>query len=210
MRNRFLFTVAVLAAGVVGLSGCAAKDANDPASVTQVNATASKYKGVEFPTPKDRPQFTLTDQAGATYDIGKETAGVPTVLYFGYTNCPDVCPLIMGSLGTALSEVNKKTADQIQVVFVTTDPARDTPAALASWLAHFDGEAPKKFIGLTGTLAQVEAAQKAAGVAVAEDNGATHSALALFYSKDNKSYIAWEANATSDDIKHDMPLLADK
>lgn len=210
MHSRFLLMVAVLATGVVALSGCAAKDANDPASVTQVNASQSKYKGVEFPSPKDRPQFTLTDQAGATYDFGKETAGVPTVLYFGYTNCPDVCPLIMGSLGTALSQVNKKIADQIQVVFVTTDPTRDTPAALAAWLSHFDGEAPKKFIGLTGTQDQVVAAQKAAGVTVAEDNGATHSALALFYSTNNKAYIAWEANATSDDIKHDMPLLADK
>ena len=193
---------------VVGLSACAAQDAGAPFAVTQAGGTHSKYDGLEFAEPHERPKFTLTDQTGQPYDFYAKTKGIPTVLYFGYTNCPDVCPLILGSLADALSRVDSKYADQIQVVFVTTDPATDTPPVLAEFLSHFDGELPVKFVGLTGDLAAVEAAQTAAGVEVAEDDGKTHSTLATFYGSSDVAHVAWLADVSSDDIVHDIPLAA--
>lgn len=193
---------------VVGLSACAAQDAGAPSAVTQVGGTHSKYDGLEFQEPHERPKFTLTDQTGQPYDFYAKTKGIPAVLYFGYTNCPDVCPLILGSLADALSRVDSKYADQIQVVFVTTDPATDTPPVLAEFLSHFDGELPVKFVGLTGDLAAVEAAQTAAGVEVAEDDGKTHSTLATFYGSSDVAHVAWLADVSSDDIVHDIPLAA--
>lgn len=192
---------------VLGLGACAAPDSGAPSNVTQVGGTKSKYDGLEFQTPHERPHFTLTDQTGQPYDFYAKTKGVPTVLYFGYTLCPDVCPLILGSLADALTKVTDKYSD-IQVVFVTTDPANDTPPVLAAYLAHFDSQLPVKFVGLTGDLASVEAAQKAAGVEVAEDDGKTHSTLATFYGSGDVAHVAWLADTASDDIVHDIPLAA--
>ena len=191
----------------LGLTACAAPDSGAPSNVTQVGGATSKYDGLEFQKPRERPQFTLTDQTGQPYDFYAKTKGVPTVLYFGYTLCPDVCPLILGSLADALSQLKDKYPE-IQVVFVTTDPANDTPSVLAEYLAHFDTELPVKFVGLTGDLASVEAAQKAAGVEVAEDDGKTHSTLATFYNSSDVAHVAWRADTVSDDIVHDIPLAA--
>lgn len=199
------FVAAMLLAAGLGLTACAAPDSGAPAEVSQVGGSASKYDGLEFPTPRERPHFTLTDQTGQPYDFYAKTQGVPTILYFGYTLCPDVCPLIMASLADALKQVSDKYPD-IQVVFVTTDPANDTPAVLAAYLAHFDGALSVKFVGLTGDLAAVEGAQKAAGVEVAEDNGKTHSTLATFYGMSDVARVAWLADTNSDDIVHDIPL----
>ncbi len=192
---------------VLGLAACAAPDSGAPSNVTQVGGPKSKYDGLEFQTPHERPQFTLTDQSGQPYDFYAKTKGVPTILYFGYTFCPDVCPLILGSVADALSQVAGEYPD-IQVVFVTTDPANDTPAVLAEYLAHFDAQLTVKFVGLTGDLPSVEAAQKAAGVEVAEDDGKTHSTLATFYGSSDVAHVAWRADTTSDDIVHDIPLAA--
>ncbi|MCL9796693.1 SCO family protein [Frankia sp. AgKG'84/4] len=117
-----------------------------------------------------RPSFTLTDTGGRRFDFAQATAGHATLLFFGYTHCPDVCPTTMADLAAARQVAGPAVAAKVTVVFVTTDPARDTPAVLARWLRQFDD----RFVGLTGTPAQVAAAQRAVGipVALADPNGA--------------------------------------
>lgn len=207
-RVRRYITAAAVVLGLLVVCGCAAPGAGKPATVSQVGGSSSKYQGTELNPPKDRPQFTLTDQSGQPYDFAAKTKGTPTVLYFGYTNCPDVCPLVMGTVGDALSKLPADLQKQVQVVFVTTDPTRDTPAALAAWLGHFDTQVANKFTGLTGTKQQVEAAQQAAGVPVAEDDGQLHSSLVLVYGKDDKAHLAWQADITSAAVQHDLPIVA--
>ena len=98
--------------------------------------------------------FTLTDQSGARVDE-HILKGKWTVVYFGYTFCPDVCPTTLAALGQAVGDLGPK-AHQFQVVFITVDPGRDTPAALSAYLAN--PAFPKGAIGLTGSADQIKAA----------------------------------------------------
>ena len=90
--------------------------------------------------------FSLTDQSGARRAL-EDFRGRLVLLYFGYTFCPDVCPSDLLTL-KALLELH---AEDLQVVFVTLDPERDTPAQLAAYLPHFD----PRIVGLTGTAQEV-------------------------------------------------------
>jgi hypothetical protein len=110
--------------------------------------------------PLPKAKFTLVDTSAVPFDFWQKTGGHVTLLFFGYTRCPDVCPLHMSNIAMALKQLPTHVVDQIKAVFVTTDPARDTPAVLRSWLDHFD----KRFIGLTGSDAAIEAAQRAAAL----------------------------------------------
>ena len=156
-----------------------------------------------------RPSFTLTDTSGQPYDFATETAGQLTFLYFGYTNCPDVCPITIANLSQSLEEVNGVAA---KVVFVTTDPTRDTPEQLRQWLDNFDGD----FVGLTGTTAELEAAQKAAGVTVAiaeapDDKGnydVGHSAAVHVYTGDDREHLNYPWNTTQSEWTDDIPRIA--
>lgn len=101
--------------------------------------------------------FQLVDQDGKPVDE-KILKGKWTAVFFGFTYCPDVCPTTMQALGAAQAQLGPK-ADKLQVVFISVDPERDTPAQLKSYLSN--EVFPKGTIGLTGAPEQVAAAAKA-------------------------------------------------
>ena len=101
--------------------------------------------------------FQLVDQTGRKVDQGV-LKGKWSAVFFGFTNCPDACPTTMFALGQAEKLLGPK-ADDFQTVFVSVDPARDTPKRLADFLAT--DAYPKHVIGLTGAPDQVDAAAKA-------------------------------------------------
>jgi protein SCO1 len=105
------------------------------------------YRGGLVSPPLPKARFTLTDTSAAPFDLWQQTQGYVTLLFFGYTHCPDLCPLHMANIAFALKQMPADVAEQIKVVFVTTDPRRDSPKVLRSWLDRFD----KRFIGLTGS-----------------------------------------------------------
>src|SRR5215467_3592343 len=105
------------------------------------------YRGGLVTPPLPKPAFVLTDTSGAPFDFRQKTDGYVTLLFFGYTYCPDQCPMHMANLGAALKKLPPAIAGQVKLVFVTTDPERDFPAVLRRWLDLFDPH----FIGLTGT-----------------------------------------------------------
>jgi protein SCO1 len=117
----------------------------------------------------------------------------------------------MAYLAAALKKLPVNSAQQYKVVFVTTDPAHDTPQLLRGWLDHFD----KDFIGLTGSDAEVEAAQIAAKISPAAKtvsaNGAAdfgHAAFVIAYTKDNLGHVIYPSGITQEDWAHDLPQLA--
>jgi protein SCO1/2 len=175
--------------------------ASGPAAVEGADDT---YAGLDLAEPYRRPSFTLTDTTGAAFDFKAKTAGTPTLLFFGYTNCPDVCPTTMADIAVALRGLDPALVDRLQVVFVTTDPAQDSPAVLGEFLARFDADLPKRFIGLTGDQATIDQAQLATGVPLAEDNGKLHSSLLLLYGSDDEAHVAFDAGNTARDIAADL------
>jgi protein SCO1/2 len=201
---------ALLLAGCSG-SGDATAGAHDhsaSAPATLEGSRSGTYDGVELAVPYQKPEFTLTDSSGAAFDFGRRTAAGPTLLFFGYTHCPDVCPTTMADIAVALRRVAPAVAAGTNVVFVTTDPARDTPEVLAEYLNRFDADLPTQFIGLSGGQEQIDQAQVAAGVPQAEDNGQTHSALLLLYGTDGKAHVAFDAGNSGADIAHDLAVVA--
>jgi protein SCO1 len=168
------------------------------------------YRGGVVSPPLPKPRFVLIDTSGAPFDFWNRTRGSVTLLFFGYTYCPDQCPLHMANIGVALKKLPADIADQVKLVFVTTDPARDTPVVLRRWLDHFD----KDFIGLTGTEAVLASVQNAAGVPAARKaeprNGnysVAHANFVIAYTKDNLAHVIYPGGVGKDDWVHDLPLL---
>ncbi len=104
------------------------------------------------------PPLHLADDRGGVFDLASRRGGV-TLVYFGYTACPDVCPTTLGDLERVWPYLGDDAAS-VRVVFVTLDPARDTPAALHDYLANF-APAP---LGLTGAPDAIAAAARAWGI----------------------------------------------
>jgi protein SCO1/2 len=193
------------------LAGCSSGHPSSSAtpSKSELNDhTDATYSGLGLTPAQPRPQFTLTDAKGKQYKFGAVTAGKPTLLYFGYTHCPDVCPTTLADISQALQAVPAAIRSSAQVVFVTTDVKRDTSAVLGEYLAKFDPGLPNAFVGLTGTQAQIDAAQAAAHVTLAEDEGQTHSAEVLLYGSDDYARVAFlESADEASQIAHDLPLV---
>ena len=88
---------------------------------------AGRLFGIELPNPGPKPDFTLTDFAGRRFEFRRATDGRLTFLFFGYTHCPDICPVHMANLAAVIARLPRAEADRVRVIFVTTDPRRDTP-----------------------------------------------------------------------------------
>jgi protein SCO1/2 len=168
------------------------------------------YRGGLVSPPLPKARFTLTDTSATPFDFRQQTQGYVSLLFFGYTHCPDLCPLHMANIAFALKKMPTNVAEQIKVVFVTTDPRRDNPKVLRSWLDRFD----KRFIGLTGSESAIEAAQQASAVPPARKAALTdrdyqvgHASFVLAYTKDNLAHVIYPGGITQNDWEHDLPLL---
>jgi protein SCO1 len=210
--------IALLLSVVVVLSGCGgdataedrAEGGHDHGGAPAVvEGPEDRYAGLDLPEPYRRPSFTLTDTTGAPYDFKAVTAGRPTLLFFGYTECPDICPTTMADVAVALRGLEAEVTEDLQMVFVTTDPATDTPEVLAEYLGRFDADLPVDFIGLTGDQEAIDQAQLSTGVPLAEDQGRLHSSLLLLYGADDEADVAFDAGNTSRDIADDLRLVAE-
>ena len=201
---------------VLGLlvAGCSSSGSGaKTASASQLNDQGSSgtYDGFGLNPAQPRPSFTLTDTAGKQFAFGTATAGRPTLLFFGYTNCPDVCPTTMADISQALAKVPAAVSAKTMVVFVSTDVKRDTGPVIATWLNSFKQIAKFKgtFVGLRGTQQQVDAAQAAAHIMLAEDDGETHSAQVLLYGADDYARVSFLQSTTEEQaITHDLPIVA--
>ncbi|MCS7109889.1 MAG: SCO family protein, partial [Candidatus Caldarchaeum sp.] len=105
---------------------------------------------ITIPGERVLPDFTLTDQNGRPFSLSS-VKGKAVLMYFGYTNCPDVCPLVLSKVGKVIRELGDR-GDGLAVIFVTVDPERDTPEALKRYVSYYS----PKIIALTGTPAEIE------------------------------------------------------
>src|SRR5688500_19129520 len=103
------------------------------ASCAREQPAAASFRGMMLTPPRGKPDFTFTSTTGAPYQFRKETDGRVTLLFFGYTYCPDVCPMHMANISAVLKKLDYADRQRVRVVFVTTDPDRDTPQRLRSW-----------------------------------------------------------------------------
>jgi protein SCO1 len=210
VNRRLLAFCAVLAAVVVLVAGCTSSSKPKPkASELLGQNQVGPYQGSGLVPPQPRPSFTLTDTAGKPFAFGTTTAKHPTFLYFGYTNCPDVCPETMADIQIALKNVPASIATKAYVVFVTTDVKHDTAPIIKQWLTTFSAGSKATFVGLRGTQTQIDAAQAAAHITLASDGGQTHAASALLYGPDDYARVLFlQSNNEQQAMAHDLKIVA--
>jgi protein SCO1/2 len=129
-----------------------------------IDGDADGLHGIVLPTPYHVPKVALTDTAGHPFDLATRATKPLTLVFFGYTHCPDVCQVVMANLATALVRLDPARRAKVDMVFVTTDPARDTRTVLRSYLDRFD----PAFEGATGPLPRLVRAGKAFDVEIAK------------------------------------------
>ena len=149
--------------------------------------------------------FALTDQNGIRRSQA-DFAGRPLLVYFGFTYCPDVCPTALDIMGGALDALQQRDAiayERLQPVFISVDPARDTPPVLRDYLAYFH----PRLSGLTGSQADIDAVKSAfkiyAARGAAEDENGNYNVdhSSFFYLMDeNNRYLAHFDHAITPEI----------
>ena len=201
-----LFVVAGVVAVLGGILALYGTGATRGASV------GSLHGGVVRPAFA-KPDVALTDTSGKPFNIQSETQGYVTVVFFGYSHCPDTCPTFMNTMAQAVREMKREDARHVRVVFVTVDPQRDTPDALRRWLDNFD----TSFIGLTGTTADIGRISAPLGVPASQieklkpedlDYFVEHFAGVYVFTTDNEAHLMYPATGiTPRDWAADLTTL---
>lgn len=163
-------------------------------------SNSGKLRGAVIDPPWPAPEINLTDHNGQPFTMSGEH-GKAVLLYFGYVNCPDECPLTMAHLKLARESLGDQ-ASNMQVVMVSTDPARDTSQALKDFMGHFD----PSFLGLTGTTDELQKVWSDYGVAV-EDGGETHSTYLYVIDPAGNVRETFLPDSEPSDIAADVGLL---
>lgn len=197
---------------VLTLVGCASGD-EEPAFTVASPTTTSAFLGTTLDKPMPEPDVTLTDTAGKPFNIAEDTKGKVVALYIGYTNCPDVCPTTMADLSVAMGSLPKSVTKQIDVVMITSDPERDTPARLGKWLGSFSYDA----IGLSGPYPKIQEAAESVGVFLEPpkknpDGSVTveHGAQVILFGKDGTSDLIFTSGFAPEEVAHDLQVLANE
>ena len=154
--------------------------------------------------------FALTDHTGKARTLA-DFKGKVVLMFFGYTQCPDVCPTTMTELATVMQDLGPQ-AEQVQVLFVTVDPQRDTQALLAQYVPAFDA----RFIGLYGDAAATAKVAREFKVFYAKVEGATtgsytvdHTAGSYVFDRNGKIRLFVRNGQGAAPITHDLKILLD-
>lgn len=160
------------------------------------------------------PPFTvsakaLVDIEGDPYSLAADTDKPLTLVFFGYTNCPEICGLVMSNLAAAMTRLDEADRERVEVVFVTTDPARDTAPVLREYLDRFD----PSFTGVTGDLEDIVEVGLSVAVGVGEKlpSGGyevdAHSTHVTAVDADDEAPVYWNRETSSAQFAEDVHTL---
>jgi protein SCO1/2 len=136
----------LLVAGL--LVGCSSTPSSSTALTAQgLTRAVDGWYGMPLAIDRRLPSATLLTTSERPFRLDEELRGTPTLLFFGYSSCPDICPIHLAAIASAMEQTRTRY-DQVQVVFVSVDPERDTPARIDEFLGHFSS----RMIGLHADL----------------------------------------------------------
>ncbi len=199
-------TVALLGAVSVALAGCGGPE------------PAASYRGTDddglhgavLVEQYAAPAAPLTDTSGSSYSLRDDTDKPLTLVFFAYTHCPDICPLTMANVASAMARLSDEQRAQVDVVVVTTDPARDDEATLRAWLDRFD----PGFIGLTGDLDTIRTVGDALGVFIEKGKKlpgggyeVDHGTPLVALDAADRSPVVWTQGFGPADLAEDLALM---
>lgn len=190
MRSRLFVLVSIL---IATLAAC----------------SSAHFVGTALPA-RPAPQFTLVDQDGRAWSLAAQR-GTTVALYFGYTHCPDDCPLTLAKLSRAFAQIDPAHADT-EIAFVTVDPARDTPAVLAAYVRHFHGA---RIVGLTGSGAALRAvyaayhvwSQRIPGTSARHGYAVAHASPVFLIDAQGRLRVVHDDDDPRSAFVHDLRIL---
>ena len=158
-------------------------------------------------SPETSYDFNLTGGKG---DVSlSDFRGKLVLIYFGYTFCPDVCPATLGQVNQAMKQLGSK-AEDIQLIMISLDPERDTPAKLEEYVAHFN----PTFLGITGTQEQVETVASLYGIFYEKKEGSAasgylidHTATLMVIDREGYLKLVFPFGVTADEIADDLKYM---
>lgn len=173
------------------------------------SCTSYEFKGATIEPPDMAVDFTLTDQNGSPFRLADQRGNV-VVVFFGYTNCPDICPATMSDMQVVLNRLGEKR-DHVKVVFITVDPERDTSERLQRFIGMFDSD----IVGLTGDVESLNAVYKAYGAGATRRDlpdsalgyAMDHTATSTVIDKQGQRRLLFGFGTPVDDIFSDLSAL---
>jgi len=178
------------------------------AVVTFTFQKADNFRGTLYDPALPAPEFSLTRANGQEFRLGAQKSKL-VYIFFGYTSCPDVCPTTLAEMRQVRETVGDK-ADQVEVVFVTVDPDRDTPEKVQEYATLFD----PSFVGLSGSMEELEKIWNDYGVyrqieasTSSTDYPVTHSSRLYLIDQDGNLRLSYAFGTPPDDIAQDLDLL---
>jgi protein SCO1/2 len=173
-------------------------------------ASGESLTGAVLDQPYVVPTTPLTDTEGASYSLADSTDKRLTLVFFGYTNCPDICTVVMSTLASAMTRLDDADRKNVDVVFVTTDPARDTGTVIRRYLDHID----PSFIGLTGPLKTIVGIGKALAIGISHGQklpsggyDVTHNTAVLGIDHSDTVPILWNQETSATQYASDIHQL---
>jgi len=190
-----------------------------PASATSVVAQGltegrDGWRGILIERERTLPAVTLLDVHGGEVALASAFAGTPTLVFFGYTSCPDICPIHLAAIARAMETARISYSD-LDVVFVSVDPERDTPERIASYLANFSS----RMVGLHGDLPVIADAlvQLDLGTPVVEGPDPRgegdligHPAQVIGFDAEGRARRLWPFGTRRADWVADLPLVVEQ
>ena len=175
-------------------------------SMTAQAAEVGALKAGIFNPPREAPDFSVRGSDGAPLVLS-HYRGKVVVLAFGYTSCPNVCPVTLAVLAQAHRKLGAQ-GSQVQVIYITVDPERDSAERLRQYLAAFDST----FVGGTGTAMQMAEVRRSYGVTAekvgtGKDYAVAHSSFVYLITREGKLRALMPFGHKADDYVHDISLL---
>jgi protein SCO1/2 len=207
-------TAVAWGAALLVLSGCGTGSAEDDGVVTGVTvADDDGMHGAVLADPYAVPAVSLTATDGSPYSLTADTTEPLTLVFFGYTHCPDICQVVMADIASALARLDPADRERVAVLFVTSDPRRDDEATLREYLDRFD----PSFEGLTGDLARIVQAGRALGVPIEKGvrlpSGGyevAHGTQIVAIDAEDRAPIVWTQGTSASDLAADLTDLLDQ
>ena len=196
-------------------AGCGSQgDGGGNGVVSDVSSSDNDgYAGALLETPYRVPDVTLDDTAGQPFSLTRDTEGRLNVVFFGYTKCPDVCQVVMGTIASAYAKLDKAEQQQVQVLFVTTDPARDDSHVLRTYLDRLN----PAFEGLTGPISTIDRLGKPLGVFIKKGQRlpsggyeVSHTTSVIAVGGHDTAPLVWSATVSPSELATDIHALLKK
>ena len=171
----------------------------------------TEFRGDRLDNPYRAPDTELSDTDGKPFSLAASNDKPLTLVFFGYTHCPDYCPLVLNNIAAAMNRLEKDDRKQVDVVFVTTDPARDDANTLRTYLDGYSED----FVGLTGPLESIIEAGERLHLYVNDgkklpsggyDLGG-HSTFTLAITEDDEAVALWNQKISSTEFAADIRTL---